>query len=84
MLGGFRSCWFALSSVFLVVAEPKIFVDNTVGVIDFLAATAELQVDFNADIVNGHSLQAQTKDLGVTGFSLDRSEPEARSPDFFP
>ena len=48
----------ALLSVFLVVAEPKIFADSVMGVVDFLAATGRFQVDFDADVINGHSLQA--------------------------
>ena len=35
------------------------------GVVDLLAATTGLQIDLNADVINGHSLQAQTDDLGI-------------------
>lgn len=50
----------ALLPVFLMVAESQIFADSVMGIVDLLAATAGLQIDFNADIVNGYSLQAQT------------------------
>lgn len=51
----------ALLPVFFMVAESQIFADSVMGIVDLLAATAGLQIDFNADIVNGYSLQAQTK-----------------------
>lgn len=58
MMGASAPAILALLSVFLVVAEPKIFADSVMGVVDFLAATARFQVDFDADVINGHSLQA--------------------------
>ena len=48
-----------------MVAEPKIFTDSIVCIVDLLTAAAGFQVDLDADFVNGHSLQAQTYDLGV-------------------
>lgn len=57
----------ALLSVFLVVAESQIFADSVMGVVDLLATPAGLQVDFDANVINGHSLQAQTNDLGIAG-----------------
>ena len=39
-------------------------------VVDFLATTAGLQTDFDADVISGQSLQAQTNDLGVAGVLL--------------
>lgn len=60
----------ALLPVFLMVAESQIFADSVMGIVDLLAATAGLQIDFNADIVNGYSLQAQTNDLRIAGILL--------------
>ena len=53
-----------------MVAESQIFADSVMGIVDLLAATAGLQIDFNADIVNGYSLQAQTNDLRIAGILL--------------
>lgn len=60
----------ALLPVFFMVAESQIFADSVMGIVDLLAATAGLQIDFNADIVNGYSLQAQTNDLRIAGILL--------------
>lgn len=48
----------ALLPVFLMVTESQIFADSVMGIVDLLAATAGFPIDFNADIVNGYSLQA--------------------------
>ena len=37
------------------------------GIVDLLAATAGLQIDFDADVINRHSLHAKTNDLGIAG-----------------
>ena len=67
MDGCFRSCWLILFSVFLVVTKFQILANGIVRIVDLLTATAGFQVDFDADVINGHSLQAQTNDLGVAG-----------------
>ena len=56
-----------LFPVFLMMAKSQIFTDSIMGIVDLLAATAGFQVDLDADVVNGHSLQTQTYDLGVAG-----------------
>ena len=60
----------ALLPVFLMVAESQIFADSVMGIVDLLAATAGLQIDFNADIVNGYSQKAQANDLRIEGILL--------------
>ena len=39
-------------------------------IVDFLAATAGLEVDLNTDIINRYSLQAETDNLGIAGIFL--------------
>ncbi len=56
-----------LFTILLAVAKSQIFADGIMGIVDLLAATAGLQIDLNADVVNGHSLQAQTDNLDITG-----------------
>lgn len=56
-----------LLSVFLVVAESQVFADSVMGIVDFLTATAGLQTDFDADIISGQPLQAQTNDPSIAG-----------------
>lgn len=70
MVGASAPAILALLPVFLMVAESQIFADSVMGIVDLLAATAGLQIDFNADIVNGYSLQAQTNDLRIAGILL--------------
>ena len=70
MMGASAPAILALLPVFLMVAESQIFADSVMGIVDLLAATAGLQIDFNADIVNGYSLQAQTNDLRIAGILL--------------
>lgn len=53
-----------------MVAESQIFADSVMGIVDLLAATAGLQIDFNADIVNGYSQKAQANDLRIEGILL--------------
>ena len=70
MRGASAPAILALLPVFFMVAESQIFADSVMGIVDLLAATAGLQIDFNADIVNGYSLQAQTNDLRIAGILL--------------
>ena len=70
MVGASAPAILALLPVFLMVAESQIFADSVMGIVDLLVATAGLQIDFNADIVNGYSLQAQTNDLRIAGILL--------------
>ena len=46
----------SLLTVLLVVTEPQILTDRIMRVIDLLAATAGLEVDLDADIVDRYSL----------------------------
>ena len=57
----------ALLSVFLVVSESQIFADSVMGVVDFLASTARLQVDLHANLINGFAQQLQADYLSVAG-----------------
>ena len=59
-----------LLTVLLVVTEPQILTDRIMRVIDLLAATAGLEVDLDADIVDRYSLQAKTDNLGIAGIFL--------------
>ena len=60
----------SLLTVLLVVTEPQILTDRIMRVIDLLAATAGLEVDLDADIVDRYSLQAKTDNLGIAGIFL--------------
>ena len=60
----------SLLTVLLVVTEPQILTDRIMRVIDLLAATAGLEVDLDADIVDRYSLQAETDNLGIAGIFL--------------
>ena len=57
----------SLLTVLLVVTEPQILTDRIMRVIDLLAATAGLEVDLDADIVDRYSLQAKADNLGKIG-----------------
>ena len=70
MVGASAPAILALLPVFLMVAESQIFADSVMGIVDLLAATAGLQIDFNADIVNGYSQKAQANDLRIEGILL--------------
>jgi len=61
---------FVLFAIFLTVAKSQVFADGIMGIVDFLASTAGFQIDLDADVINGHSLQAQTDDYGVAGILL--------------
>ena len=50
-----------------MMAKSKIFADGIMGIVDLLTATAGLQVDFDADVINRHSLHAKTNDRGIAG-----------------
>ena len=70
MRGASAPAILALLPVFFMVAESQIFADSVMGIVDLLAATAGLQIDFNADIVNGYSQKAQANDLRIEGILL--------------
>lgn len=53
--------------VLLTVAELQIFTDCVMDVVDLLTAETGLQFDFNTDIVNGHSLQAEADEFSIAG-----------------
>ena len=55
-----------LLAVLFAVTESQVFADRIVGAVDFLAATAGLQIDFYADFINGLTLQLQTDNLSET------------------
>lgn len=61
---------FVLFAILLTVAKSQVFADGIMGIVDFLVSTAGLQIDLDADVINGHSLQAQTDDFGVAGILL--------------
>ena len=67
MRGASAPVGLVLFSVFLMMAESQIFADSVMGVVDFLTATAGLQTDFDADIISGQPLQAQTNGPGIAG-----------------
>ena len=49
------------------MAKSQILTNGIVSIVDFLTATAGLQTDFDADIISGQPLQAQTNDPGIAG-----------------
>ena len=70
VMGASAPAILALLSVFLVVSESQIFADSVMGVVDFLASTAGLQVDFYADFINGLALQLQADNLSIARICL--------------
>lgn len=59
-----------LFAILLTVTESKVFADGIVGIVDLLAATAGLQIDLDADVIDRHSLQAQTDNFRIAGILL--------------
>ena len=76
MVGASAPAILALLPVFLMVAESQIFADSVMGIVDLLAATAGLQIDFNADIVNGYSLKLEADDLSISGIHFIKVSQE--------
>ena len=62
----FLSFGVVLLTVLLIVAKSQVFADRIMGVVDFLTSTAGLQIDLNADFINGLALQFQTDNLSIT------------------
>ena len=59
-----------LFTILLTVAKSQILTDGIMCIVDLLTATAGFQIDLDADVVNRHSLQAETDNLGVAGILL--------------
>lgn len=53
-----------------MVMKSQVLTNCVVSIVDLLAATAGLQVDFDADVINRHSMLAKTNDLGIAGVLL--------------
>lgn len=54
-----------LLAILLTVAKSQVFEYGIMGIVDLLAAAARLQIDLDADVVNRHSLQAETDNLDI-------------------